>query len=243
MPWAQAALFVLVGFFLALNTFFANPFATSSPAPNQGAGLDPLLRHTTMMIHPPMLYSGYTLMLIPFCFAIGALVSGRLSSEWISVTRRFALGAWLFLGFGILLGARWSYTELGWGWLLGLGPRRERRADAVAGGHRLHPLDHDSGEAGASEGVERLACATRRADGDGGGFPRALRGPLLDHAFVPDPTLDIAFVAIISVMAVGSFGLVLCAGRAAIDGDDRLDLLPGGRCSSPRTWCSSRSRS
>src|SRR5206468_12858476 len=38
-----------------------------------------------------------------------------LGSEWIAVTRRFALAAWLFLGIGVLLGARWSYTELGWG--------------------------------------------------------------------------------------------------------------------------------
>ena len=68
-----------------------------------------------MMIHPPMLYSGYTLLTIPFAFAIGALITGRLGIEWIAVTRRFALAAWLFLGIGILLGARWSYTELGWG--------------------------------------------------------------------------------------------------------------------------------
>ena len=67
------------------------------------------------MIHPPMLYSGYTLLTIPFAFAIGALITGRLGAEWISLTRRFALAAWLFLGIGILLGARWSYTELGWG--------------------------------------------------------------------------------------------------------------------------------
>ena len=68
-----------------------------------------------MMIHPPMLYSGYTLLTIPFAFAVGALITGRLGAEWIALTRRFALAAWLFLGIGILLGARWSYTELGWG--------------------------------------------------------------------------------------------------------------------------------
>ena len=68
-----------------------------------------------MMIHPPMLYSGYVSLTVPFAFAIGALITRRLDSEWIRSTRRFALIAWAFLGFGLLLGARWSYTELGWG--------------------------------------------------------------------------------------------------------------------------------
>ena len=68
-----------------------------------------------MMIHPPMLYSGYVAFTVPFAFAIGALVTRRLDAEWIRATRRFALIAWAFLGLGLLLGARWSYTELGWG--------------------------------------------------------------------------------------------------------------------------------
>ena len=67
------------------------------------------------MIHPPMLYSGYTLWAVPFAFAIGALVVRRVDADWIRATRRFALAAWFFLGIGILLGARWSYAELGWG--------------------------------------------------------------------------------------------------------------------------------
>ena len=63
------------------------------------------------MIHPPMLYSGYTLFTIPFAFAIGALIVRRVDADWIRATRRFALAAWLFLGIGILLGARWSYAS------------------------------------------------------------------------------------------------------------------------------------
>jgi cytochrome c-type biogenesis protein CcmF len=114
-PYATAVLLGLGAFFCALAAFAANPFDTLTPVPTQGAGLDPLLLHPSMMIHPPMLYSGYTLMSIPFAFAIGALVAGRLGSEWIRDTRRFALAAWLCLGTGIVLGARWSYTELGWG--------------------------------------------------------------------------------------------------------------------------------
>jgi cytochrome c-type biogenesis protein CcmF len=68
-----------------------------------------------MAIHPPMLYSGYVLWSIPFAFAIGALVSRRVDASWIRITRRFALVAWTFLGIGLLLGAFWSYEELGWG--------------------------------------------------------------------------------------------------------------------------------
>jgi cytochrome c-type biogenesis protein CcmF len=115
VPYATAVLLGFGAFFTSLAVFFANPFATSANPPTEGAGLDPLLLHPSMMIHPPMLYSGYTLLTVPFAFAIGALITGRLGADWISVTRRFALAAWLFLGIGILLGARWSYTELGWG--------------------------------------------------------------------------------------------------------------------------------
>jgi cytochrome c-type biogenesis protein CcmF len=112
---AQAVLLAFAAFFTLLLLFLANPFARLDPAPQQGLGLNPLLRHPSMMVHPPLLYSGYTLFTIPFAFAVGALVMHRLDAEWIRGIRRFAPMAWLCLGFGILLGARWSYAELGWG--------------------------------------------------------------------------------------------------------------------------------
>ena len=114
-PYATAVLLGFGAFFCALLVLLESPFSTLAAAPAEGAGLNPLLRHPSMMIHPPMLYSGYTLFAVPFAFAIGALVTRRLGSEWIRSTRPFTLGAWLFLGFGIMLGARWSYMELGWG--------------------------------------------------------------------------------------------------------------------------------
>ncbi len=113
--YAQAIMLGFGGFFVALMVFYANPFQTTSPAPAEGVGLDPLLRFPTMMIHPPMLYSGYTLCTIPLAFGMGALLARRLDADWIKAIRRFAFAAWLFLGVGILLGARWSYSELGWG--------------------------------------------------------------------------------------------------------------------------------
>jgi cytochrome c-type biogenesis protein CcmF len=116
-PYATAVLLAMDGFFVSLACFAANPFQTlpAASTPTDGAGLDPLLMHPSMMFHPPMLYTGYTLMAIPFAFAVAALITGKLGSEWIRDTRRFALAAWMCLGLGIVLGARWSYTELGWG--------------------------------------------------------------------------------------------------------------------------------
>jgi cytochrome c-type biogenesis protein CcmF len=114
-PWATAVLACVAGFFLFLMVGWENPFDTLAVAPQEGAGLNPLLRHPAMMIHPPMLYTGYVGFSIPFAFAIGALIARRTGADWIRATRRFALIAWTFLGTGILLGALWSYSELGWG--------------------------------------------------------------------------------------------------------------------------------
>jgi cytochrome c-type biogenesis protein CcmF len=113
--YASAIMLGFGAFFIFLMVVYANPFATTHPAPPEGVGLDPLLRFPTMMIHPPMLYSGYTLCTIPLAFGMGALLARRVDAEWIKAIRRFAFAAWLFLGVGIMLGALWSYSELGWG--------------------------------------------------------------------------------------------------------------------------------
>ena len=118
VPWAAAVLMGFAAFFCALMLLSgpdANPFSRLDPAPVEGAGLTPLLRHPAMAIHPPMLYSGYVFFTVPFAFAIGALIARKVDASWIRSTRRFALIAWTFLTIGVALGARWSYSELGWG--------------------------------------------------------------------------------------------------------------------------------
>lgn len=117
VPWANAVMLGVAAFFTGLMLFGGgvNPFATVAEVPADGTGLNPLLQHPVMIIHPPMLYTGYVALTVPFAFAIGALASRRIDAAWIRSTRRFSLIAWTFLTFGIILGARWSYTELGWG--------------------------------------------------------------------------------------------------------------------------------
>ena len=89
---------------------------------NSATGLNPLLRHFGMIIHPPMLYLGFVGFTIPFAFALAALASGDLSTGWIQATRRWTLIAWIFLSLGLILGGRWAYDVLGWGGYWGWDP-------------------------------------------------------------------------------------------------------------------------
>lgn len=115
-PYVIATLMVIVGFFAVLMLYSANPFETSiAGARVDGEGLNPLLRNYYMIIHPPSLYMGFVGCSVPFSFAIAALVTGRLDSEWIVAVRKWMLFAWMFLSIGNALGMKWAYEELGWG--------------------------------------------------------------------------------------------------------------------------------
>ncbi len=102
-------------FFLYLTAVPEDPFAPAQILVSNGNGLSPLLRHPLMIIHPPMLYLGYTGFIVPYIFAMAALMAGRLDDGWIRTTRRWTLAAWLFLSLGLILGGRWAYDVLGWG--------------------------------------------------------------------------------------------------------------------------------
>jgi len=115
-PYVIATLMGIVLFFCVLMTFSANPFSTSiSGARADGEGLNPLLQNFYMIIHPPSLYVGFVGCSVPFAFAVAALVTGRLGTEWITASRKFTLFSWLFLSIGNTLGMLWAYEELGWG--------------------------------------------------------------------------------------------------------------------------------
>lgn len=116
-PWVLTTLSSSLLFFLTVTLFVTNPFRyLKAPfIPADGNGLNPLLQNEFMAIHPPMLYTGFTAHAVPYAFCMAALLSGNLSAEWIRLTRRWALVAWMFLTCGIVLGGYWAYIELGWG--------------------------------------------------------------------------------------------------------------------------------
>ncbi len=110
-------------FFLMLLNFVAPPFAlVGGTIPADGFGLNPLLQYPEMVIHPPMLYLGYVGFSVPFAFALGALMMRYPGEKWIQITRRWTMVTWLFLTFGIFLGAHWAYSVLGWGGYWGWDP-------------------------------------------------------------------------------------------------------------------------
>jgi cytochrome c-type biogenesis protein CcmF len=125
MPYAGVVMAGVQIFFLTLNNFVASPFgvlggpdasgAVRLSALADGHGLNPLLQYPEMVIHPPMLYLGYTGFTIPFAFALAALLGRYPGEKWIHITRRWTMIAWCFQSIGILLGAHWAYAVLGWG--------------------------------------------------------------------------------------------------------------------------------
>ncbi len=121
-PYVLAVLAFCQVFFASLLVFASNPFATYPFRPAEGFGLNPLLENFWMIIHPPVVFAGYAAYTVPFAFAIAALVTGKLGEEWIRGIRRWNLFAWLLLGLGIIMGAWWSYLELGWGGYWGWDP-------------------------------------------------------------------------------------------------------------------------
>jgi cytochrome c-type biogenesis protein CcmF len=116
IPYVIAVISAVQMFFLFLMLVHNNPFGTYiTPTPRDGEGLNPLLQNYWMVIHPPMLYTGFVGMTIPYAFGMAALFTGHLDDAWLRAVRRWTMFAWLFLSFGLGLGMIWAYEELGWG--------------------------------------------------------------------------------------------------------------------------------
>jgi cytochrome c-type biogenesis protein CcmF len=131
MPYVVAITMAVGAFFTSLVFFVANPFTELTLAsstgvqpftPIDGNGMTPSLQYHSMVIHPPMLYLGYVGFVVPFAFAMSALITRQLGDNWIRVTRRWTMVPWMLLGAGILLGAHWAYHVLGWGGYWGWDP-------------------------------------------------------------------------------------------------------------------------
>lgn len=109
---AAAVLMVMCLGLLAL-ALVKSPFEVHTPAPADGRGLNPLLENPWMVVHPPVLFVGYSLLFVPLALAL--VSTWRRDQQWLEPARFYTMWGWLFLGAGQMLGAYWAYITLGWG--------------------------------------------------------------------------------------------------------------------------------
>ena len=89
--------------------------------PVEGKGLNPLLQNYWMVIHPQVLFMGFSSMAVPYALAVGGLLK-RDYNSWIRVATPWSVFGAMVLGTGIILGGYWAYETLGWGGFWGWDP-------------------------------------------------------------------------------------------------------------------------
>ena len=101
--------------YLVITALFANPFSTLDIPAVDGRGLLAILQHPAMVYHPPILYLGLTVLVVPFAITVQAVIEHGPDRAWVTDVRRWLLAAWALLTVGMFAGASWAYVELGWG--------------------------------------------------------------------------------------------------------------------------------
>jgi len=205
---------VSVGF-LAFLVFTSNPFARLLPAALEGRDLNPLLQDPGMIVHPPLLYTGYVGFAVAFAFAIAALIEGRVDAQWVRWSRPWTNVAWGFLTIGIALGSFWAYYELGWGgWWFWDPVENASFMPWLVGAALLHS-QATTEKRGSFRGWTLLLAIAA--------FSLSLLGTFLVrsgvltsvHAFASDPTRGLFILVFLAIVIGGS--LLLFAFRAPSD--------------------------
>lgn len=190
----------------------SDPFVRLFPAASEGRDLNPLLQDPGMVFHPPLLYMGYVGMVVPFAFAVAALIGGRLDAAWARWTRPWTSIAWIFLTLGIALGSWWAYYELGWGgWWFWDPVENASFMPWLTGTALLHSLAVTEKRGSFKIWTVLLALIT---------FSLSLLGTFLVrsgvltsvHAFATDPQRGLFILALLVIVIGGS--LLLFAWRA-----------------------------
>ena len=191
-------------------------------------GMNSLLEHWAMAIHPPTLFVGYAGLTIPFAYAIAALIVNDSSKECVVRSQRYALFSWLFLGIGIGLGSVWAYVVLGWGGYWGWDAvENASLLSWLVGVALIHSFTVYRQRGAFKRWSVMCACIT---------FAFVIVGTFISrsglvqsvHAFEGDPVSLVLFGALIAVaLLAGIVGLIVrwkSFGPAA-DGSDEVEHL------------------
>ncbi|MSR15888.1 MAG: heme lyase CcmF/NrfE family subunit [Gammaproteobacteria bacterium] len=217
-----AIVLAVIGFvgvtFLLFMLFTSNPFARAWPAPIDGGDLNPLLQDVGLIVHPPLLYMGYVGFVVPFGFAVAALIKGRLTAAWARWARPWTLAAWTFLTVGIALGSFWAYYELGWGgWWFWDPVENASFMPWLLGTALIHSLAASEKRGVFKNWTVLLAITT---------FALSLLGTFLVrsgvltsvHAFATDPARGVFVLGILGTIVGGSLGLYAWRGPRTLAG-------------------------
>ena len=197
---------VAVGF-IAFTLFTSNPFERLLPAPADGTDLNPLLQDPGMIIHPPLLFIGYTGLAVPFAFAMAALIGGRLDAAWARWSRPWTGVAWAFLSLGIGIGAWWAYYELGWGgWWFWDPVENASLLPWLTATALLHSLAVTEKRGGFKVWTVMLAIVSFALTVLGAFIVRS--GVITSvHAFATDPDRGVFLLALLAAVLLGSLAL------------------------------------
>ena len=204
--------------FLSFMLFTSNPFERLLPGAAEGHDLNPLLQDPGMIIHPPMLYIGYIGFVVPFAFAIAALLEGRIDQRWLRWTRPWTNVAWGFLTLGIALGSWWAYYELGWGgWWFWDPVENASFMPWLVGAALLHSQAVTEKRGSFNSWTMLLAIAA---------FSLSLLGAFLVrsgvltsvHSFAADPTSGLFILAFLGIVIGGALALYVLRAPKLEDG-------------------------
>ncbi|WP_165061810.1 heme lyase CcmF/NrfE family subunit [Adlercreutzia sp. ZJ154] len=197
-------------------------------------GMNTLLEHWAMAIHPPTLFIGYAGLTIPFAYAISALIVNDDSDAWVCASTPYLMFSWLLLGAGIGLGAVWAYVVLGWGGYWGWDPvENASLLPWLVGVALIHSFTVYRQRGAFKRWSVMCACIT---------FSFVVLGTFITrsgivqsvHAFEGDSVSLVLFaVLIVASLAAGAVGLIVRHKSFGVSTTNKSDTLKAASVSAP----------
>ena len=107
------AICCLLIFGLSFIQLYINPFRTNDVIPVEGNGLNPLLLSPYMIVHPPIVFISYGMIILLYASGMAYLITGN--KNWNETIKRWGRASWIGMSLALILGGYWAYVTLGWG--------------------------------------------------------------------------------------------------------------------------------
>ena len=98
---------------LTIIQLYINPFEINEIIPDSGKGLNPLLLSPYMIIHPPIVFLSYGMIVLLYASGMSYLITKN--KDWNETIKRWGRASWIGMSLALVLGGYWAYVTLGWG--------------------------------------------------------------------------------------------------------------------------------